>query len=1567
MTILDGKWMRAEEQHHALLSSHGAELQTHDYIVDDFIGEIEGTYIDQRARLLEIEQALTASSSLDESRLIKMEAAPSRRALPRIQLPQFSGKFEDWPAFRDLFRSIVSVEASLSKVEKLHYLKTSVKGDAEQLVRNLPTTEDNFDRAWSILAEHFENKRLLVRSYLTAFTSLPKMRPDSVDDLRRIFHGVVSTVGALEGIGRPITDCMDLFVHLVVELLDTKTRREWENSLGRSAVPPSYEELRDFLQEQLITQEVLRVVKVDSASPEKSEKSSRTTRAHHTKKRGSEPSRGCPACKQNHFVMMCEQYKRKTPQERRELVDTHQLCRNCLGRHPVEGCPSMKTCGKCGARHHTSLHEAFVTSSAAISGPGPAASVHVAKPPVECAQVLLATARVVLFDQHGVRHPVRALVDSGSETSMIAESLAQRLRLPRTPTSVAIFGIGGQQSGVSRGRVTFTLASRTAQTSFEMSALVFPRLTVYGGAIERVTRVWPHLEGLELADPEFLGHDAVELLLGADVFAHIMLPGLRRGGPLEPIAQQTQLGWIILGAAGTGHSTCAITSLQCSSADELSSLVRRFWEQEEAPLAPLPLSPDDQECEAHFARTHSRDATGRYQVRLPLRPSAPDLSATRRAAARLLSVMERRFSRDPDFRDRYHRFMVEYHELGHMSVASPLEAVTPGRVCYLPHHGVMKGEGSGAKIRVVFNGSSRVLSDTSLNAWLLAGPNLLPALADVLTRWRLHRYVLATDIEKMYRQILVHPDDRDLQRILWGGDAVGEYRLNTVTYGLACAPYLAIRTLHQLAEDEGKCFPLGAQALQRDTYVDDVLSGASTLDEALRLQQQLSRLCTAGGFPLRKWSANHDAVLQGCAKRSLLSGTARLFDPLGWLAPVTVRAKLLIQTTWLQHLEWDAPLGDEEAAAWATLERELPLLEEVQVPRWMHCDAPGTHVEFHGFSDASERAYAAVVYLRASDEDGVRTSLVLAKTKVAPLRQVSIPRLELCAAALLTKLVAHLRTTLALSTAPVHLWTDSTVTLGWIRGHPTKWTTYVANRVAEIQRAAPDARWHHVPGKDNPADCASRGMAPRELRSHTLWWRGPEFLGKDESQWPGDGVAAPRNREPEPDELVRFSSLARLLRVTAWMCRWRTRRVAKGAPAGTLTAEELDLALNRWVRVVQGSAFRAELEDVLAGRGVSHRSPLRRLTPIIDSDGALRVDGRLKHSTLSADQRHPKILPTESHLTHLIVDAIHRRTLHGGTQVTLATIRQRFWIPRGRQLVRRHIHRCIRCARWRAESPQPLMGSLPRPRVSPSRPFLHTGVDFAGPILLRTTKGRGYKAYKAFVSVFICFSTRAVHLEPVSDYSADAFLAAFRRFISRRGICQAVYSDCGTNFVGADSQLRALFKSSGPEMHRIVGRLTTDGIRWHFNPPAAPHFGGLWEAAVKSLKHHLRRVIGDTKLTFEEMATFLAEVEGCLNSRPLQALTDDPEDLDALTPGHFLIGGPLNAIPEPSLIDVPTNRLSRWRLLQALRDHLWQRWAQDSNLQCAAWIQLKERVHDRGGPQSDIRRTYVSLPSLSSG
>jgi len=627
---------------------------------------------------------------------------------------------------------------------------------------------------------------------------------------------------------------------------------------------------------------------------------------------------------------------------------------------------------------------------------------------------------------------------------------------------------------------------------------------------------------------------------------------------------------------------------------------------------------------------------------------------------------------------------------------------------------------------------------------------------------------------------------------------------------------------------------------------------------------------------------------------------------------------------------------------------ELPTLECVRVPRWLRC-SPGDDIEVHGFADASERAYAAVVYLRTrashDQDDEWRSSLVMAKTKVAPLKQISLPRLELCAATLLVRLVKHIRSRLILTDCPVHLWSDSTVTLGWIKGHPTQWKTFVANRVSEIQTTLPDAQWRHIPGCQNPADCASRGISPSELVHHPLWWRGPAWRPGDleilkSKVEPRDElperksqshVGVLQSRVEEPELLTRHSSLERLLWITAWCRRWLTRRAAHQdmrARPRPLTPEEIDQGLLTWVRLVQAAQFKDVVRAMTKGASVGNRR-LAKLTPFLDEHGALRVGGRMKHALLAYDERHPIILPSKSHLTSLLIGSCHLRVLHGGVQQTLGLLRQRFWILGERSAVKAHLHRCVKCVRWRAASTQQLMGDLPAARVIPSRPFEHSGVDYAGPIMLRATRGRGHKASKAFIVIFVCFSTRAVHLDVVSDYTAEAFLATLRRFVSRRGIPQVLYSDCGTNFTGAAAKLRKLFTASSRESQRIGRALAEEHIKWKFNPPAAPHFGGLWEAAVKSVKHHLRRVIGDATLTYEEMATFLAEVEACLNSRPLAPLSDDPEDLTALTPGHFLIGNAINAVPEPTFLGEPINHLTRWQQIQSMRDHFWRRWSQE--------------------------------------
>ncbi|XP_011696369.1 PREDICTED: uncharacterized protein LOC105455029 [Wasmannia auropunctata] len=850
--LLDSNWEKFEATHDVLRSSHWKSISEHDYTKNDFYGCVEETYVAQRTAFADLLEELKGKAAEELSASLSSQGEGSaRRTLPRIQLPSFSGKFEEWPAFKDLFLSIIHGSSSLSEVEKLHYLRTCLKGEADQLVRNVPSTTENYERVWTMLTDHYENKRLLVRACFSAFTALPKMKGESVTELRRLFHGMLQTIGSLEGIGRPITNCSDLFVHLIVEMLDPRSRQEWETNIGGTSGPPSCDELKEFLESRLRTLEALHPSGNDS-SEKTGNPAPRTARSHFAQKTF-RPTK-CSLCQKKHYILTCPEFQGKSAQQQRDYAEANNLCLNCFGKHKLSTCPSRKSCAACKQRHHSSIHD--VCATAKSDGVDAPSSLHVHNTEGERATVLLATARVTVTNKYGTPRPARALV---------TESFVQRLRLRRSPSSTVIFGVGGQETGVSRGKVMLTLTSCVTCATIHVAAFILPRISVYGGRVGSTETTWPHVRDLPLADPSFRSGDSIDILLGADVYSEIVENGLRKGQSGTPVAQRTSLGWILSGVIGSAGPREPVASHQCSADEDLAALVRAFWEQEELTPTARPLADDDRRCEEHFASTHRRLACGRYLVRLPTGPILPPLEDSRKAALRTLNSMERKFASNVDFHAMYSEFLKEYEALQHMSLAPPPEQARRPRTCYLPHHGVTKMSGDVARIRVVFNGSARLASGDALNRALLTGPNLLPALADILSHWRVHRFAMATDIEKMYRQVLVHEDDRDLQHILWRTnptEPIKEYRLNTVTYGLTYAPYLAIRTLRQLADDEEKRFPLAAMVLRRDVYVDDILTGADTLAKARYLRDELIQLCAAGGFPLRKWATNDDELLK---------------------------------------------------------------------------------------------------------------------------------------------------------------------------------------------------------------------------------------------------------------------------------------------------------------------------------------------------------------------------------------------------------------------------------------------------------------------------------------------------------------------------------------------------------------------------------------------------------------------------------------------------------------------------------------------------------------------------------
>lgn len=393
----------------------------------------------------------------------------------------------------------------------------------------------------------------------------------------------------------------------------------------------------------------------------------------------------------------------------------------------------------------------------------------------------------------------------------------------------------------------------------------------------------------------------------------------------------------------------------------------------------------------------------------------------------------------------------------------------------------------------------------------------------------------------------------------------------------------------------------------------------------------------------------------------------------------------------------------------------------------------------------------------------------------------------------------------------------------------------------------------------------------------------------------------------------------------------RTMPSSPSSPIGVaLTVAEIAKAKTLLVRLAQQDGFAEEIKQLNKEKTVGKQSHIRRMSPFFDPEGVLRVGGRLNFALLPYQAKHPALLPTKHPFTRLVFEHFHRKLLHGGERQLLTAIREEFWPPRGRRLAQTVVRNCFRCTRLNPTPAVQQIGQLPSQRVIPSRPFSVTGVDYAGPLYLRPIHKRASPA-KAYLCLFVCFSTKAVHLELVSDLSTQGFLNSLRRFISRRGRPSHIHSDNGKNFEGAKNELSELFHRFSDQVQQdsITSACADEGILWHLTPPKAPHFGGLWEAAVKVAKRHLYRQLGSTRLSFEDMCTILTQIEAVMNSRPLLPMTEDPNDLAALTPAHFLIGSSLQALPGPDLHNVPPTRLEHYQQLQQHVQRFWVHWRKD--------------------------------------
>lgn len=1077
-------------------------------------------------------------------------------------------------------------------------------------------------------------------------------------------------------------------------------------------------------------------------------------------------------------------------------------------------------------------------------------------------------------------------------------------------------------------------------------------------------------------------------------------------------------------------------ALKTSTKEILSPVqVNHMLEQDfnEKKTEEQPLSYEDRTFMGKVSSGIHQRGDGHYEMPLPLKEELVALPNNKEVVLNRLSKLKRRLKTDSRYRKDYLAFMSDIIDRGYAERVPAEEAsLKNGRVWYIPHHGVYHPK-KPEKIRVVFDCSVEFAGE-SLNRHLLQGPDLTNNLVGVLCRFRQDPVALMCDIEGMFHQVNVNPEHRNFLRFLWweNGNLHSEpieFRMTVHLFGATSSPGCANFALKKTASDyEGQYGTEAANFVKNDFYVDDGLKSVSTPEVAISLVKNTKSLCEKGGFNLHKFISNHKAVIdtiphedrskdlqnlditkdtlpveralgvqwcvesdtlqfrvelkdQPLTRRGILSTVSSVFDPLGMLAPLILVGKTILQELCRDGADWDDKVPEPLRGRWEKWRADLPLLSNLKIPRCYKPEGFGElkSVELHHFSDASKDAYGQCSYVKLIDHsDQIHCSLVMAKSRVAPLKLVTIPRLELTAALVSVKTSAILQRELEYDQITEVFWTDSKVVIGYISNDARRFHVFVANRVQQIRDHTLPNQWKYVETEKNPADDASRGQNAQNLIENSRWWNGPEFLWKPlEDQSPLDG-AEPMCISPDdpevkkistmttqtqecfslPERLKYFSSWYRAKQAVAVCLRLQKRyriglkgqgqvkakepqskqkRMNQYIPVNT---EELQEAETEIVKSFQREEFQEEISllrsrnsqqdshDRASVRVMKKTTALYKLDPFLDENGVLRVGGRLKHADLASTVKHPVIIPKKGHVTGLIISHCHDSVEHQGRGMTQNRIRSSgFWIIGGSSAISDYIAKCVCCRKLRGTVQEQKMADLPEDRVQSAPPFTYCAVDYFGPWYVK----EGRRQLKRYGVLFTCMASRAVHLEVANSLTTDSFINAYRRFVGRRGPVRQIRSDQGTNFVGARNELQeALSELDHEKVRQELLKRNCDWVNYKMNVPHASHMGGAWERQIRTVRNVLAALLSShgSQLDDESLSTFMIEAEAIVNCRPLTVNdVNSPDCLDPLTPNQLLTMKSSVVLPPPgSFQRADLYSKKRWRRVQYLANEFWIKW-----------------------------------------
>ncbi|XP_044751667.1 uncharacterized protein LOC123311663 [Coccinella septempunctata] len=1210
----------------------------------------------------------------------------------------------------------------------------------------------------------------------------------------------------------------------------------------------------------------------------------------------------------------------------------------------------------------------------------------------------------VILCHNGKEVETYVLLDDASTITLIDEEFANSLDFNGPKQSLCLQWTNEDITHHDNDSriVSFTIKGKNNGSKFQLrrvrtTKLSLPHQTV---DVNNLRKNYPYINDKVIA----MTNAQPKIIIGQDNWPLLVNRKLVAGPWNGPAVSKTLLGWVLHGNLKYGeknpNSVCHIQSFDIfrekDDLDVLHDLVKEQWRLEKIEnsqeLAPSPL---DRRAQRTLDTTMRRVGQ-RYETGLLWKKEDLVLPESKANAFRRLRCVERKMDKDKDYAEMYTKKFEEMEEKKYIRRLSKSEIEEESnKIWYLPHFGVINPNKPN-KLRIVFDASAK-----SLNDCLLTGPDLYNSLQTILLNFRIKQYAFTADIKEMFLQVRVRKQDCYAQRILWRGMnrnvEPDVYEIMVVFFGSSCGPCLAQEAKNRNARDFAENFPEASEAIIRHHYMDDYLGNADELEDAKKLVRDVIYIHGQGGFVICNWIANDDRILEDVdmdlvaqghkkldsnnkdmverilgvywnpvedtfcfqtkfnkidrdildnrrrpTKRDILKIVMSVFDPLGFLANFIVQGKIILQNIWRSKIGWDDEITHTLENQWQMWFSDLKNIYKFKIPRqYFSLNRHKSNIQLHVFCDASENCYAAVAYIRVQQEQAIQTNFVTAKTRVAPLRPLSIPRLELQGALMGARLGNYLKKEMNLNISSVFYWTDSRTVLHWIRSEARRFKVFVAQRLGEIQDITNIAEWRYVCSKENVADDATKRKISWDSQR---WMNGPDFLRRNPEDWPREVETENFGIDPDtleekfdnvliistktilstPDAL-RFSKWQRLLRTTSYVLRFIDIMKRRCTGKGELSVEEINKAENLLFRKVQEESFMEEINALMQGKPFSSSSRLRTLNCFLsEQDGLLRLAGRLEKSELNVQTRKPIILDPQHKITKLIVQKYHEDVHHHGQEIVINNLRQKFWILRLRQTVKSIWNSCQLCKIRRATPRIPVMGQLPECRIQPTiRAFIKTGIDYFGPLEVTVKRSRE----KRYGAIFTCMTTRAVHLEIAHDLTTNSFINVLRQFGCRRGFPDEIYCDNGSCFKSAEKEITEEFKII--EKKEILDFTVMRKIKFFFNPPLAPHTGGSWERLIQSIKKIMKEILKCRYPPEHVLRTVLLECESILNSRPLTHVSLDSDDAESLTPNHFLIG-PSNISPSfTETAEKDLNLMSSWRAAQRLADMFWSKWSRE--------------------------------------